>query len=98
MRPATRPNDFARSSSLAASKGSCTGNKDDQKGSNHVKLKDFNKDFNDGSWQEVVVPLKDLYKDKGAKFDKKTVWEFDIGTYSAEPRNFNIYVDKIAFL
>jgi hypothetical protein len=77
---------------------SCTGNKNDEKGSNHVKLKDFNKDFNDGSWQEVVVPLKDLYEAKGAKFDKRTVWEFDIGTYSSEPRNFNIYVDKIAFL
>jgi hypothetical protein len=77
---------------------SCPDNKDDEKGSNHVKIKDFNKDFDDGSWHEVVIPLKNLSEGKSSKFDKKSVWELDIGTYSSEPRNFNIYIDKIAFL
>lgn len=77
---------------------SCKANQDDEKGTNHVKLAEYAKDFDDGQWHEVVIPLNDLYKDKGAKFDKSLAWEFDLGTWGAEPKHFDIYVDNIGFL
>jgi len=75
---------------------SCTELDKNARSSKHVKIKDFNKDFANGSWQRVTIPLKALTAD--TKFDKRSVWEFDLGTYSSEPRNFNVYVDDIAFL
>jgi hypothetical protein len=76
---------------------SCKGKKDDERSSNQVKVAEHSKDFQDGQWHEVVIPLAQFYKDKGANFDKTLAWEFDLGTWSQEPRNFNIYVDEIGF-
>ncbi len=76
---------------------SCKGKKDDERSSNQVKVAEHSKDFQDGQWHEVVLPMAEFYKDKGANFDKSLAWEFDLGTWSQEPRNFNIYVDEIGF-
>jgi hypothetical protein len=55
------------------------------------------KDALDGKWHQVTVPVADLQKGDGKDLDMKTVWEFRIGTWSASPRKFEIYVDDIAF-
>jgi hypothetical protein len=55
------------------------------------------KDALDGQWHKVTVPIAELQKGDGKDLDLKTVWEFRIGTWSASPRKFEIYVDDIAF-
>jgi hypothetical protein len=54
-------------------------------------------DFADGQWHKAVIPIEDLVQGDGAQFDKATAWEFDFTEWSGPPRDFNVYVDDIAF-
>ncbi len=54
-------------------------------------------DFADGQWHKVVVPIADMRQGSGAKFDPKTTWELRVGAWSDTPRDYNIYVDDVAF-
>lgn len=52
--------------------------------------------FDDGKWHKIAIPVADLSRSEGAQFDWETAWEFQLSTWSATPRDFNIYVDQIA--
>ena len=52
--------------------------------------------FDDGKWHKITIPIADLSRNEGAQFDWESVWEFRLSTWSATPRDFNIYIDKIA--
>jgi hypothetical protein len=52
--------------------------------------------FDDGKWHKIAIPFADLSRSEGAQFDWEKAWEFQMSTWSATPRDFNIYVDKIA--
>ena len=67
-----------------------------KKESGKVNIFDYVKDVTDGQWHEIAVPLTDLTKEQTA-FDPKTVWEFDIGTWSPETGAISLFVDDIAF-
>ncbi len=56
----------------------------------------FEKDFADGKWHKVSIPMGEFVKGKAAAFDLKTAWEFRLSAWSATPVNFTIYVDQIA--
>ena len=61
-----------------------------------VNLFDYVKDVADGGWHELAIPLADLTKERTG-FDPKSVWEFDIGTWSPETGPISLFVDDIAF-
>jgi hypothetical protein len=65
--------------------------------SSEVPVADYVPSFADGQWHEVTIPLADLLKGDGAKFDAHTAWEFRIGTWAADARNFDLYFDEIGF-
>jgi hypothetical protein len=52
--------------------------------------------FDDGKWHKITIPIADLSRNEGAQFDWESVWEFRLASWNATPRDFNIYVDKIA--
>lgn len=52
--------------------------------------------FDDGSWHEIVIPMADLLAGDGAAFDPSTAWEFQLSTWAATPRDFEIDIDQIA--
>ena len=52
--------------------------------------------FDDGQWHKISIPIADLSRSEGAQFDWEKAWEFQLSTWSATPRDFNIYVDQIA--
>jgi len=56
----------------------------------------YDASFDDGNWHKITIPVADLGRNEGAQFDWERVWEFQLSTWSATPRDFNIYVDKIA--
>jgi hypothetical protein len=62
-----------------------------------VVVHKYASDFADGQWHKVVVPLADMRQGTGAQFDPKTTWEFRVGSWNETARDFNIYVDDIAF-
>jgi hypothetical protein len=62
-----------------------------------VLVHKYMSDFADGQWHRVVVPIADMRQGTGAQFDPKTTWEFRMGAWSDTPRDYNIYVDDIAF-
>jgi hypothetical protein len=62
-----------------------------------VLVHKYNPDFADGQWHKVVVPIADMRQGTGAQFDPKTTWEFRVGAWSDTARDYNIYVDDIAF-
>lgn len=68
-----------------------------KKNSASAPLSDYDKSAMDGKWHKISVPLADLKKGDGKDLDLKSVWEFRIGTWSAAPRKFEIYVDDIGF-
>ena len=78
--------------SVAVSLG-CSRNKND---SADAPLEKFAKGFQDGKWHKVSVPVPAFVKGSGAKFDLGSFWEFRVRTWSATPRNFDIYIDDIA--
>jgi hypothetical protein len=51
----------------------------------------------DGQWHEIVIPLAEFLKAKGADFDLKSTWELRVSTWSGEEKNFNLYFDDIGF-
>jgi hypothetical protein len=69
----------------------CSGNKKD---SATVPLEKYAKGFGDGKWHKVLIPVSAFTK--GAGFDAQSFWEFRLATWSASPRNFDIYIDDIA--
>jgi hypothetical protein len=69
----------------------------DKKNSASVAVGEYEKAAIDGTWHKIVVPLADLKKGEGKALDLKSVWEFRIGTWSASPRKFVIYVDDLGF-
>jgi hypothetical protein len=71
----------------------CSGNKKD---STTVALEKYAKGFADGKWHAVAIPIAMFTKGAGAQFDPRSFWEFRIATWSAAPRNFDIYIDDIA--
>ena len=52
--------------------------------------------FDDGKWHKIAIPVADLSRSEGAQFDWETAWEFQLSTWSATARDFNVYIDKIA--
>jgi len=56
----------------------------------------YERDFGDGKWHKVSVPLAQFTKGKGAGFDLQTAWEFQLSAWSSTPKNFTIYLDQIA--
>jgi hypothetical protein len=56
----------------------------------------YERDFTDGKWHKVALPIGQFVKGKGAAFDPQSAWEFRLSTWSATPKNFTIYVGDIA--
>jgi hypothetical protein len=71
----------------------CSRNKND---SATVTVERYAKGFADGKWHKVEMPISAFVKGSGAKFDLGSFWEFRIATWSATPRNFDIFIDDIA--
>ena len=72
----------------------CSTNKGE---SDQVPLIGYIDSLSDEKWHEVVVPIGDLMKGKGKNFDLKKAWEFRLGEYSMDERNFTIFIDNIGF-
>lgn len=62
-----------------------------------VVIADYAADFADGQWHEVTLPVAEFLKGDGAQFDPHTAWEFRIGTWAADARNFDMHFDEIGF-
>jgi hypothetical protein len=93
IRVETGPGDAAMDpSSLSVLLGCIKGKKD----SADLSVQQYVKDFADGNWHKVVVPIGELTKAKGAAFDLKSAWQFVLTTWSGTPRTFTIYIDQIA--
>ena len=71
----------------------CSRNKKD---SATIAVEKFAKGFGDGKWHKISIPVSEFTKGAGAGFDPQSFWEFRLGTWSASPRNFDIYLDDIA--
>ena len=70
----------------------CSRNKKD---SASVPVEKFAKGFADGKWHKVSIPVSAFTKGSGAGFDAQSFWEFRLATWSAAPRNFDIFIDDI---
>jgi hypothetical protein len=71
----------------------CSANKND---SATLPVERYAKGFADGKWHKVELPISGFKKGPGAKFDLTSFWEFRVATWSASPRNFDLYIDDIA--
>jgi hypothetical protein len=71
----------------------CSGNKFD---SADAPIERFAKNYIDGKWHKVVIPISTFLKGKGAKFDMHSFWEFRLSNWSGTSRKFDIYIDDIA--
>jgi hypothetical protein len=71
----------------------CSSNNND---SADAALEKYAKGFQDGKWHKIAIPIPAFVKGAGAKFDLQSFWEFRLRTWSATPRNFDIYIDDIA--
>jgi hypothetical protein len=67
-----------------------------QQTSADASIRRYEKDFADGKWHHVAVPIDAFTRGKGAVFDPKTAWEFRIFQWSATPRNFTIFIGGLA--
>jgi hypothetical protein len=91
------PADLPETSALTVDLGS-SGGKDKRvtrsaKLSNHV-----GPELLDGKWHHLVIPLSALGIPTNPNgFDPKTAWEFRLGHWSTERRNFTVYLDDIGF-
>jgi hypothetical protein len=79
-------------SSLSVLLGCVKGKKD----SADLPVQQYVKDFADGQWHKVVVPIGALTKGGGGAFDLRSAWQFVITTWSGTARTFTVYVDQIA--
>jgi len=62
-----------------------------------VNVTSYSDDLMDGEWHDVVIPLRDIYKDADPDFDPKKVWMVNFNTWSPTERNFSIYISDIGF-
>ncbi len=62
-----------------------------------VPLADYAKDFADGQWHQVTIPLQDIYKKEKTDFDPKTAWELDLGTWNMDAADLHVFIDDIGF-
>src|SRR6266540_1235888 len=53
--------------------------------------------LSDGEWHEVVIPIRELAKGKGKRFDFTKAWEFRLGEYSLTNHEYTAFIDKIGF-
>jgi len=90
---AKSPADAPDPGSLAVVLGCSNGKKE----SNSILLAKYDARAFDGNWHEIVIPVAEFLKGKGADFDLKSVWEFRIGAWSGDEKNFNLYFDDIGF-
>jgi hypothetical protein len=67
-----------------------------KKDSATASVERYAKGFEDGKWHKVSIPISTFIKGSGAQFDLQSFWEFRIATWSAAPRNFDLYIDDIA--
>jgi len=67
-----------------------------KKNSADISVQKYQKDFLDGEWHQVKIPLSELTKGSGRELDLRTAWEFRISTWAANKRTFDIYLDNIA--
>jgi len=67
-----------------------------KKDSATASVERYAKGFEDGKWHKISIPISTFIKGNGAQFDLQSFWEFRIATWSASPRNFELYVDDIA--
>ena len=67
-----------------------------KKDSEAVPLKAFALDALDGQWHEVKIPLSEFTKGKGAAFDLRTAWEFNVNHWSGDPKHFEVIIDDIS--
>ena len=74
--------------------GSSNKTKDE---SAQVPLIGYVDSLTDEKWHEVIVPLKEFVKGKGAGFDLSKVWELRMGEYGINDRNYTLYIDNIGF-
>jgi hypothetical protein len=51
----------------------------------------------DQGWHEIVIPLSDLTKGKGEKFDLTRAWELRLSEYAISARNFSVFLDNVGF-
>jgi hypothetical protein len=72
----------------------CSANK--KKDSATLPVERYAKGFTDGKWHKIEMPLSAFVKGSGSGFDLGSFWEFRIATWSAAPRNFDLYIDDIA--
>jgi hypothetical protein len=72
----------------------CSANK--KKDSATLPVERYAKGFADGKWHKVSMPLSAFVKGPGNGYDLGSVWEFRITTWSASPRNFDVYIDDLA--
>jgi hypothetical protein len=79
-------------SSLVVLLGCVKGKKD----SADLSVQQYVKEYADGKWHKVVVPISELTKGKGSAFDLQSAWQFVLSTWSGSARAFTIYVDQIA--
>jgi hypothetical protein len=70
----------------------CSRNKKD---SATVPVEKYAKGFIDGKWHKIEIPITAFTKGAGAGFDAQSFWEFRLATWSAAPRNFDIFFDDI---
>ena len=68
-----------------------------EKESAQVPLAGYVDSLSDEKWHEIVVPIGDLMKAEGKSFDLTKAWEFRLGEYSMDDRNFTIFIDNIGF-
>lgn len=78
-----------------ASVGVLLGCSKNKKDSATVMVERHAKGFSDGKWHKVEVPIASFTKGPGAQFDLGSFWEFRISTWSASPRNFDLFFDDI---
>ncbi|MGB8355995.1 MAG: glycoside hydrolase family 44 protein [Chthoniobacteraceae bacterium] len=72
-------------------------NSSSKKTTKSVNIASYCDDLMDGEWHDVVIPLRDIYKDADPDFDPKKVWMANFNTWSPTERNFSIYIDDIGF-
>jgi hypothetical protein len=74
----------------------CSSNKGKEE-SAEALLGNYADGLADGKWHEVIIPLRDFTKGKGKNFDLTKAWEFRMGEFGLNDRNYTVYVDNIGF-
>ena len=87
--PAAAPDPGSLAVALGCSKG--------KKTSADALVAKFDAKSFDGGWHEIVIPLAEFLKEKGSDFDLASAWELRFSSWSADEKNFDLYVDDIGF-